>query len=259
MPVGRFTFMSTPAPAISEMEIRLPGPSESGSSQDTEWCEVELDGEFRRFRFHDYHEIYDVPGLYERLFYSELKCVSPATVAGMLVSVAEEDGRRSSDLAVLDVGAGNGMVGEELKDAGAGAVVGVDIIEEAKLAVERDRPDVYDDYFVVDMTAIPPDTDAYLRDHRLNALTCVAALGFDDIPPPVFQAALEYVAPGGLMGFSIKESFLGDEDQSGFATFIRESVATGATRLRDQARYRHRLSATGEALHYVGIVAEKAG
>ena len=251
--------MSPPTTPVPEMDIRLPEPGEAGDSQDTEWCEVEVDGESRRFRFHDYHEIYDVPGLYEQLFYSKLKCVSPATVSDMLVSVAEADGLDAGDLAVLDVGAGNGMVGEELKHRGAGAVVGVDIIEEAKLAVERDRPDVYDDYFVVDMTSIPTDVDGSLRAHRFNALTCVAALGFDDIPPPVFEAALQYVGPGGLMGFSIKESFLSDDDESGFAMFIRDAIATGAIRLRDQRRYRHRLSATGEELHYVGIVAEKAG
>jgi SAM-dependent methyltransferase len=250
--------MSTPAPTTSELEIRLPDPSEAGASQDTEWCEVELDGEVRRFRFHDYHEIYAVPGLYERLFYSELECASPETVASMLVHAAEKQGLSPNDLAVLDVGAGNGMVGEELKALGAGVVVGADILEEAKHAVERDRPETYEEYFAVDMTAIPADVDRSLREWSFNALTCVAALGFDDIPPPVFEAALGYVAPGGLIGFSIKESFLTDGDDSGFSRLIRNALTSGEMRLCDQHCYRHRLSATGEALHYVAIVAQKA-
>ncbi len=240
------------------MRIRLPGPEEAGDSQDTEWCELELDGEVRRIRFHDYHEIYGVPGLYEHLFYSELRCASPRTVAEMLVSVADADEVSASDLRALDVGAGNGMVGEELKRLGAGLVVGVDIIEEAKEAVHRDRPGVYADYLVVDMTAIPPDVDRGLSGYGFNALTCVAALGFDDIPPAVFEAALGYVAPGGLIGFSIKDSFLTDGDTSGFSRLIRGAIADGSLRVRDQRRYRHRLSATGEALYYVAIVAEKA-
>ena len=37
-----------------------------------------------------------------------------------------------------------------------------------------------------------------------------------------------------------------------------EALTDGAMQLRDQRRYRHRLSATGEPLHYVAIVAEKA-
>jgi predicted TPR repeat methyltransferase len=248
--------MSTPAPTTTPMAIRFPDPAEAGESQDTEWCEVTLDGELRRFRFHDYDEIYSVPGLYEQLFYSELKCASPPTVAGMLVDAAEAKNLGPADLTVLDVGAGNGMVGEELKDLGAGTVVGVDIIEEAKQAVERDRPAVYDDYFVVDMTAIPAEIDESLRVHRFNALTCVAALGFDDIPPPVFEAALSYLSPGGLMGFSIKESFLSNGDDSGFSSFIREAIDGGAMRVLAQERYRHRLSAVGEELYYVALVAQ---
>src|ERR1044072_2360463 len=45
--------------------------------QDEEWCEVEIDGKRRRIRFHDYASIYDVPGLYERLFAEQLECDSP--------------------------------------------------------------------------------------------------------------------------------------------------------------------------------------
>ena len=241
------------------MKIRLPDPEEAGKAQDAEWCEVKSNGEVRRFRFHDYHEIYAVPGLYERLFYEELKCISPRTVTEMLGSIAEDDGISASDLAVLDIGAGNGMVGEELKRLGAGRVVGIDIIDEAKQAVMRDRPTVYTDYLVVDMTAIPAEVHRTLRAHRFNALTCVAALGFDDIPPAVFRNALDLLVRGGLVGFSIKESFLGEGDTSGFSTLIRDAIKVGELRVRDQRRYRHRLSATGERLYYIAIVAQKSG
>lgn len=53
-----------------------------------------------------------------------------------------------SDLADLDLGAGNGMVGEALVDRGVESVIGIDIIEEAAAAADRDRPHVYDDYIV---------------------------------------------------------------------------------------------------------------
>ena len=65
------------------------------------------------------------------------------------------DNETAAKLRVLDVGAGNGMVGEELDRMGARHIVGVDIIPEAKEAAERDRPGVYDDYFVVDLTDVP--------------------------------------------------------------------------------------------------------
>jgi glycine betaine/choline ABC-type transport system substrate-binding protein len=43
-------------------------------------------------------------------------------------------------LRVLDIGAGNGMVGSELMGSGAQMYVGIDIIEETRTATERDQP-----------------------------------------------------------------------------------------------------------------------
>ena len=45
-------------------------------SQDEEWCEITIDGVAHRIRFHDYHELYSVPGLYEQLFCERLECWS---------------------------------------------------------------------------------------------------------------------------------------------------------------------------------------
>ncbi len=42
--------------------------------QGEEICEVALPDGTRRFRFHDYGDLYKVPGLYEQLFYDELEC-----------------------------------------------------------------------------------------------------------------------------------------------------------------------------------------
>jgi hypothetical protein len=51
----------------------------AGADQDAECCEVTLGGKTRRIRFHDYDEIYRVPGLYEHLFYEVLDCKSPSS------------------------------------------------------------------------------------------------------------------------------------------------------------------------------------
>ena len=47
------------------------------------------------------------------------------------------DNETAAQLRVLDVGAGNGMVGEELDRMGAKHIVGVDIIPEAAEAAQR--------------------------------------------------------------------------------------------------------------------------
>jgi predicted TPR repeat methyltransferase len=239
---------------LTQYAIHLPPDA---CDQDQEWCELVLGDERRRIRFHDYDEIYSIPGLYERLFYELLECDSPRAVTELLGEQLAAAGRGAAGLRVLEVGAGNGMVGEELTELGVGSIVGVDILEEAAAAAERDRPGTYDDYLVLDLTAIPPATHAELRARRFDCLVTVAALGFGDIPPAAFAAAHNLIEPGGLVVFNIKEDFIADGDGSGFSKLISSAIHDGALEVRAQRRYRHRLSVAGRPLHYVAIVAQK--
>lgn len=225
--------------------------------QDEEWCEVTVEGKRRRIRFHDYHEVYEIPGLYEQIFYDKLKCASPQTVRGLLERTVREDGLDPSALRVLDVGAGNGMVGEELTRMGVETLVGVDIIEEAAEAAERDRPDVYEDYHVVDLTEPGEDVRRELGGKGFNCLVSVAALGFGDIPPLAFAEAYNYVDTPGHIAFNIKEDFLHHGDSTGFSRLIRRMLNEGALEQRAQHLYRHRLSLAGDPLNYVAMVAVK--
>ena len=240
--------------STDQYELRIP---EAALNQDEEWCELVVEGETRRVRFHDYHEIYAIPGLYERLFYDLLECDSPRSVVAQLALEVGDGRRRAQDLRVLEVGAGNGMVGEELAEVGIETIVGVDIIEEAAMAAERDRPGVYDDYVVADLTNLPPQTRARLAERRFNCLVTVAALGFGDIPPAAFANAYNLVETGGLVAFNIKEDFVSDGERSGFAELIKRGLEDESLRIRSWRRYRHRLSTAGEPLHYVALVAEK--
>ena len=232
-------------------------PDDDRMDQDEAFCEVHLDGDWQRFRFHDYDEIYDVPGLYEALFYRRLRCCSPRKVVGLLDQVLHQQADSPDPLRVLDVGAGNGMVGEELVEAGAQSVVGLDIIPEAKSAVQRDRPWVYDDYRVVDLCDIPEAEEQRLRKLRLNALTCVAALGFGDIPRRAFVTALDIVETDAWLAFNVKEDFLKPGEAAGFTQLIHDLTDRGVIRLDCYERYQHRLSYRGEPLYYVGVVGRK--
>jgi hypothetical protein len=107
------------------------------------------------------------------------------------------------------------------------------------------------------MTAPDAATAQRLRALRPNALTCVAALGFGDIPPQAYRHAANFVAPGGLLAFNIKAEFLDARFTHGFAELMRQMVNGGIVRLEATRRYRHRLSAAGEPIHYTAMVVTK--
>jgi predicted TPR repeat methyltransferase len=253
----------TPDPAVrsigQDFVLRLPDEASATASQDEEWCEVEVDGKTRRLRFHDYSDIYAIQGLYERLIYERLGCQSPRVIAGLLRDELSSRDADPADLRVLDLGAGNGIVAEELAEAGIEHFVGLDIIPEAAESAERDRPGLYDEYVVADLTDPSSGAAERLKPHRLNALTCVAALGFGDIPPAVFCEALRQVETGSLVAYTIKDAFLGEKDQSGFSELVERLEEDGSLVTITKERYQHRLNWAGEPLHYVAVLAEKRG
>ncbi|MEA2300828.1 MAG: hypothetical protein QOE44_1363 [Solirubrobacteraceae bacterium] len=225
--------------------------------QDQEWCEIEHSGKRRRIRFHDYAAIYAVPGLYEQLFVDRLDCESPRVVTELLGAQLRTAGISPAELRALDFGAGNGMVGELLKDLGIGEIVGIDLLEEARDAAHRDRPGLYDDYLALDLTALEPDERRALLRHDFDLITCVAALGFGDIPPLAFAEAFNLVGSPGWIAFNIRDRFFEVEDSTGFGGFILRMLRDGILEERARERYTHRVSVAGEPLEYFAVIAEK--
>ncbi|MGH9128707.1 MAG: class I SAM-dependent DNA methyltransferase [Acidimicrobiales bacterium] len=242
--------------SLDQHAIYLPA-SESPLSQDEEWCELDWEGERRRIRFHDYASIYAIPGLYEQVFYDLLECASPETVCGLLAEQMAHEDTDPAELVVLELGAGNGMVGECLTELGVRSIVGVDIVQEAADAAKRDRPDVYDDYVVADISNMEPQQEAELAAWPFNCLVSVAALGFGDIPPCAFAAAYNLVAPASLVAFNLNEEFLGEGDGSGFAGLVDRMVDEDWLAVSATQRYRHRFSLDRQPIHYVTMVGSK--
>jgi SAM-dependent methyltransferase len=245
------------ATAVADFDLHLPDSADAAARQDQEWCEITLDGRRERIRFHDYARIYSIPGLYERLIYEQLGCDSPRVVAGLLARQLRDRAVDPSELRVLDLGAGNGIVAEHLSEVDVDYLVGADILPEAAEAADRDRPGLYVDYVVGDLTDPTSDARDRLAEHELNAMTCVAALGFGDIPPPVFAAALDAVATPGWVAFTIKSDFLTDGDPSGFSEMIQGLSEDGTLGIVARERYCHRFNWAGEPLEYVAVIAEK--
>ena len=215
------------------------------------------DGTKVQVRAHDYDEIYKIPGLYEHLFYKKYKCNSPAVVCSELAGALQKSNQKMEELKVLDVGAGNGMVGEELMSAGVDTVIGIDIIEEAAMALERDRPGIYDEYFVEDLTKLPSEVENKITRERLNCMTLVAALGFGDIPPEAFAKAYNFIDESGWIAFNIKDEFCSEEDQTGFAKLIQDITENNIFEMMSKKHYTHRLCQDGKPLNYYAIVGKK--
>lgn len=248
--------MNTPPDPVppERYRIKFPPADAQQLAQDEVTFELIEDGAPVKLRFHDYDEIYRRPGLYEQLFYDRLKCTSPKKVAELLQRALQTAYEPPTELRVLDLGAGNGMMGEELKSKGAARLVGADIIPEARHAAYRDRPEVYDDYYVQDFSKLEAEMREQLLEWKFDCLTCVAALGFGDIPPSAFFNAMKLVRTDGWLAFNIKDSFLDHSDQSGFSRMIRELIFSEFLDVYHLELYRHRLSMEGTRLFYYALV-----
>ena len=242
--------------SVTDYDIRFPGV-EIGLEQDKEWFEYDAGDGRQRMRIHDYAEMFSVPGLYEALVYDRLACSTPRQLVDQLERVLADGDFKTHDLRVMDLGAGNGILAEELKSSGIAYVVGVDRLPEARTAAERDRPGVYDDYLVANLCSLGEPDKARLDDHRLNCLVIAAALGFGDIPPAAFASAFNALAWEGWVGLTIKEDFLGTDDDSGFAMLLNRMIDRQVIELCARHRYCHRLSIGGERLYYLALVARK--
>lgn len=225
-------------------KIRFPASDTRQLAQDEAYffLEERATDEPQQIRFHDYGALYARAGLYEQLFYDRLKCDSPTKVAGLLKKVVDDASGKFSQLRIIDLGAGNGIMGECLLKYGVARLIGVDILQEAAYAVSRDRPSVYDAYYLADFTQLQSDMREELSCWRLNCMVTVAALGFGDIPPVAFLEAFNLIEEQGWVAFNIKETFFDNRDNSGFSVFIKNLILTEYLDLHHLERYQHRLS-----------------
>lgn len=243
---------------LKKSRIRFPKKNATDLEQNEEFCFlVDSDAKERKILFHEYGEIYNIQGLYEQLFYERLKCNSPEKVTEALKYSVSQVHEHFSELRVLDLGAGNGMMGEKLRKHGVSRLVGVDIIPEAKTATDRDRPMVYDAYYIEDFCNLPTQKKEDLQEWSFNCLTTVAALGFGDIPALAFIEAFNILQSKGWIAFNIKETFLDKSDESGFSVAIRELILSEYLDVYYLERYQHRLSMEGQPLYYFAIAGRK--
>jgi predicted TPR repeat methyltransferase len=238
------------------MDIEIPIVSNM-LDQDQEYILFDRGRKRSKIKLHDYQTIFSVPGLYEKIVYEILECNSPKVVIKLLEEQMHNESVDISDITVLDMGAGNGIVGEELINIGVHEVIGVDIIAEAKDAAYRDRPEVYSDYIVDDLALPEQETQKMLEDKNIDCVTCVAAIGYGDIPPKTLANAINYTDEQGWIALCVKDDFLRECDNSGVCELYEELIQKEVVDVKKKKNYIHRKSISGKKLNYDAIIARK--
>lgn len=242
---------------ITDYQITLPANEPGSLDQNEAFFYLEKENEKQQILFHDYETLYNNPGLYEQLYMSRLQCQSPQKITALLKKVENEFSGKLSERRVLDVGAGNGIVGEELRKIGVARIVGVDILEAAQNAAKRDRPTVYDSYYAIDLTRMTDEVREELKKWHLDCMVTVSALGYGDIPCEVFIEAFNLVAEEAMIAFNIKETFFDESDTTGFSILIKKMILKNHLEILHLEKYKHRLSIDGKPLYYYAIIGRK--
>jgi SAM-dependent methyltransferase len=214
-------------------------------------------GRSERIGLHDYDRIYAIPGLYEEVVQRQLVCASPAKLAEVLLRVAALEQREPHLLRVLDLGAGNGLVGEELRARGVDVLAGTDSVTRAREAAGRDRPGLYASYVVADANGQPAELGSLVRELGINCIVCAGALGFDHVEAHSFTELWDLLPPGGMFALTVHEQLAkpGASDIGDELALLRAGEA--GTEIVVSERFRHRISVVGEPIHYLAIGARK--
>lgn len=232
-----------------------------GRRQGQEEILLSRGGDTERIVLHDYARVYAVPGLYEEVVQRRLECASPATVAGALVEAAgaEQDPRRAAALRAFDLGAGNGVVGKELRDRGVTVVAGADGIPQARDAAHRDRPGLYAHYLVGERLDVA-EVVRLVRDEGLTALVAAGAVGEGHVPVDALAELWAAFPPGSYLALTLKDGDpeTGDHDVADVDAMLAATAGSEhPTRTVVRRRFRHRLSMAGAELHYLVLAAVK--
>jgi len=243
---------------VTVTDFSLELNSTPGTDQTDERLVVAFpNGTREEMRLHEYDRVYSVPGLYEEVVQRRLECRSPSELASALVERVQAHGENPAELRVLDFGAGNGVVGEELRTHGvAGTLVALDTAAAAPGAAERDRPGLYAGYVVGDLDSarVPELIERY-------ALTCLAgagALGLGHVSAVSVANAWDAFPAGAWLAVTVPEDLI-EAEAGDLGAYLAELRAgrhdTEVVHLR---RFQHRLRMSGEPIHYYVMIARRS-
>jgi len=107
---------------------------------------------------------------------------------------------RTSDLRILDVGAGTGLVGNVLRDHGYSNIDALDISQ--KMLDEAKKLNIYKNMFCVALGEKPIPG---IENDQYDAAICVGTLTVGHVKPVALDEIVRIVKPGGIIGFTLRE------------------------------------------------------
>lgn len=169
-------------------------------------------------------------------------------------------------LNILDVAAGNGIVGAELRkqltdNPGIRSLVGTDFLDSARSAALRDRPNVYDDYIVADLTQ--PQESQLPSSSDVMVICAALGPGDGDLPLEAVDGAISLLRTGGLLAFTVNAGNQRADHPPRWQSFLASINVNGGGghwgHLEEVARqkYKHRKNVQGAWIEYMALIYKK--
>ncbi len=210
---------------------------------------------------HNYSEIYRYPGLYEYIFINIFKGMSHQLIPDLMLDELAKAGQVPEDLSVLDFGAGSGLIGSQLHARGIRRIIGIDLFEASRNAINRDFPGVYQELLIDDLSSPTNVTRSVLEQFQSNALVCVSALNV--IPAIAWRNVFNLIQPGGWIALNIvADAFQEHPDEkskAGSNTLIRQLIDQKLLDVKVQKTYKHRRNSAGQPIFYTAVIGRKNG
>ena len=249
---------------MSQIDYQIRFPEESSDFRNEEYFFVTQNGKESKYTLQQYGEVFNVPLLYEAVT-SLLKYQSPETVAMQLITQLIKAKTDIASLVVLDIAAGTGLIGKHLASLGVKSIVGVDIIAEAAQAAQRDYPNVYEKYYVEDLTKISPIAQAELTNRAFNCLVCCSSLSCH-FPIQGFINSFNLIENDGWVAFNVNTYIIENHDNTDsfeykkaaeFGQLYHHMIKERILEVINKHYYLHRLLMNGKPLEYVTVTARK--
>jgi len=228
------------------------------SKQSDENFHAKVSNAVEVFNIHDYASLYRIPWLYDIALYHALQCKTPTEMSDAIAAVWAEAHVDTIGLRVLELGAGSGAFGYELRHTlRVGRLEAIDICPEAALAAERDRPGIYDAYYVDDLTNLSSATRSAFNAAQFNVVAVASATGWGNhIPLSGFQKGVDLLSAGGWFIFHVKPQDP-DPECVQLCMWIDELLTSGRLTQVYRRPHFHRKSSNGTDITYDVIIGRK--